>query len=123
MVEKGHVKPGELIVGTDSHTGTYGALGAGATGIGTSEMAYVLATGELWFLVPHSIKVKLKGQLPEMVSAKDVSLALAGRYGTEFAQYRSIEFGGDWLDGLPISSRLVMGNMSIEFGLNLVYSR
>jgi 3-isopropylmalate/(R)-2-methylmalate dehydratase large subunit len=116
MVEKGHVKPGELIVGTDSHTGTYGALGAGATGIGTSEMAYVLATGELWFLVPHSIKVKLKGQLPEMVSAKDVSLALAGRYGTEFAQYRSIEFGGDWLDGLPISSRLVMSNMSIEFG-------
>jgi 3-isopropylmalate/(R)-2-methylmalate dehydratase large subunit len=116
MVEKGHVKPGELIVGTDSHTGTYGALGAGATGIGTSEMAYVLATGDLWFQVPYSIRVKMRGILPDMVSAKDVSLALAGQFGTEFAQYRSIEFVGDLLNNLSISARMVLSNMSIEFG-------
>jgi len=116
MVEKGHVLPGDLIVGTDSHTGTYGALGAAATGIGTSEMAYVLATGELWFQVPYSLRVKLNGTLPEMVSAKDVSLELAGRFGTEFAQYRSIEFTGELVEDLSIASRLVLSNMSIEVG-------
>jgi 3-isopropylmalate/(R)-2-methylmalate dehydratase large subunit len=116
MIETGHVKPGELILGTDSHTCTYGALGAAACGIGTTEMAYVLTTGELWFQVPHSIRIHLKGKLPDMVSAKDVSLAVAGRLGTEFAQYRSIEFVGELAERFSISSRLVLSNMAIEFG-------
>jgi 3-isopropylmalate/(R)-2-methylmalate dehydratase large subunit len=116
MVEKGLVRPGELIVGTDSHTCTYGGLAAAATGIGTSEMAFVLATGELWFQVPPSIRVRLQGALPKMVSSKDVSLALAGRYGAEFAQYCSIEFDGELVRNLSVASRLVLSNMSVEFG-------
>jgi 3-isopropylmalate/(R)-2-methylmalate dehydratase large subunit len=116
MVEMGLVKPGDLIVGTDSHTCTYGGLAAAAAGIGTSEMAYVLATGELWFQVPHSIRVNLKGTLQERVGSKDVSLALAGRYGAEFGQYLAIEFVGDLLEDLSIDSRLVLSNMSVEFG-------
>jgi 3-isopropylmalate/(R)-2-methylmalate dehydratase large subunit len=116
MIEKGHVRPGELILGADSHTCTYGGIGAAATAIGTSEMAYVLATGELWFQVPPSIRIQLKGKLPEKVSAKDVSLAIAGRFGTEFAQYRSIEFSGELAREFSIASRLVLSNMSIEFG-------
>ncbi len=116
MVEKGLALPGDLIVGTDSHTCTYGGLAAAATGIGTSEMAYVLATGDLWFQVPHSIRVMLNGRLPQRVYSKDVSLALAGRFGSEFAQYRSIEFSGDLVQDLSIDSRLVLSNMSVEFG-------
>jgi len=116
MIEGGHVKPRELILGTDSHTCTYGGLGSAGTGIGTSEMAYVLATGELWFQVPPSIRIRLTGSLPELVSAKDVSLAIARRFGTEFAQYRSLEFAGELAKEFSIESRLVLSNMSIEFG-------
>jgi 3-isopropylmalate/(R)-2-methylmalate dehydratase large subunit len=76
----------------------------------------VLATGELWFQVPHSIRIVLQGDLPEKVSTKDVSLALAGRFGTEFAQYRSIEFAGDLVPKLSMASRLVLSNMSVEIG-------
>jgi 3-isopropylmalate/(R)-2-methylmalate dehydratase large subunit len=116
MIETGHVRPGDLILGADSHTCTYGALGAAACGIGTSEMAYVLATGELWFQVPYSIRIRLVGKLPFMVSAKDVSLELSGRFGTEFAQYRSIEFVGEVAEQFSIASRLVLSNMASEFG-------
>ncbi len=116
MMENGYVKPGELILGVDSHTCTYGALGAGAAGIGTSEMAYLLATGELWFRVPPSLKIELRGKLPELVSAKDVALAIAGRLGTDFANYRSIEYTGELVDELSVSSRIVLSNMAIEFG-------
>lgn len=116
MVEKGHVKPGELIVGADSHTCTYGALAAAGTGIGTSEMALVLATGELWFQVPQSILIRLYGTMPNKVSAKDICLTIAGRFGTEFAQYCSIEFGGELVKDLSVASRMVLSNMAIEFG-------
>jgi 3-isopropylmalate/(R)-2-methylmalate dehydratase large subunit len=116
MVESGYVRPGDLIVGTDSHTCTYGALGAAATGIGRAEMAYVLATGELWFLVPPTIRITLTGTLPDRVYAKDVSLAIAGKLGTEFAQYRSIEFSGNLAAEFSMDSRMVLSNMSIELG-------
>jgi len=116
MIEKGHVRPGELILGADSHTCTYGGIGAAAAGIGVSEMAWVLATGELWFQVPSSIRVHLAGRLPDKVSAKDVSLAIAGRFGTEFAQYRSIEFVGGLARDFTVESRLVLSNMAVEFG-------
>ncbi|MFV1960237.1 MAG: aconitase family protein, partial [Acidimicrobiia bacterium] len=94
LPERGHVRPGMLIVGTDSHTTTYGALGAGGTGIGTSDMVYALATGRLWFRVPETIRFELTGGLLPAVSWKDVILYLAGRFGADVAQYRAIEFAG-----------------------------
>jgi 3-isopropylmalate/(R)-2-methylmalate dehydratase large subunit len=116
MVEKGHVRPGELIVGADSHTTTYGALNAAATGIGASEMAYVMHTGELWFRVPETIKFEIWGHLPELVHSKDIILAIAGKYSTEIAQYKAIEWTGSGIDEMKIDSRLTMGNMSVELG-------
>ncbi len=116
MVEKGHVRPGDLIVGADSHTCTYGALGAAGTGIGTTEMAYVLATGQLWFLVPPTIAIVLKGRLPERVGSKDVILFIAGKYGTEVGQYKSIEFIGDGAERLSLDSRMAVSNMAVEVG-------
>ncbi|HVN25779.1 MAG TPA: 3-isopropylmalate dehydratase large subunit [Syntrophorhabdales bacterium] len=116
MVEKGHVLPGQLIVGADSHTTTYGALNAASTGIGASEMAYVLGTGELWFMVPETIKFDIQGQLPPMVTSKDVILFIAGKYSTEVAQYKAIEWTGTAVDNMSIDARLTMGNMSVELG-------
>ena len=116
MIESGYLRPGDLVVGADSHTCTYGALGVASTGIGRTEMSYVLATGELWFKVPTTVRVVMKGSLPPRVYVKDVSLAIAGRLGTEFAQYRAIEFAGELAKNLSISSRVVLSNMSVEFG-------
>lgn len=116
MVEKGFVRPGDLIVGSDSHTCTYGALGCAAAGIGRAEVSYVLATGELWFKVPSTIKIILAGKLPSGVYAKDLSLAIAMQLGSQFAQYRSIEYVGELARALSISSRMVLSNMSVEFG-------
>lgn len=116
MVEKGHVRPGELIVGADSHTTTYGALNAASTGIGASEMAYVIYTGELWFRVPETIRFEITGKLPDFVHSKDVILLIAGKYGTEVAQYKAIEWTGSAVDEMSLDSRLTMGNMSVELG-------
>jgi 3-isopropylmalate/(R)-2-methylmalate dehydratase large subunit len=116
MVEKGHVLPGQLIVGADSHTTTYGALNAASTGIGASEMAYVLGTGELWFMVPETIKFDIQGKLPPMVTSKDVILHIAGKYSTEVAQYKAIEWSGSAVDAMSMDARLTMGNMSVELG-------
>ncbi|MFC2072862.1 3-isopropylmalate dehydratase large subunit [Chloroflexota bacterium] len=114
--EKGHVRPGELIVGADSHTTTYGALNAAATGIGYSEMAYVMMTGELWFRVPETIKFEIRGELPDSVYSKDIILYIAGRYGTNIAEYKAIEWTGYAVDKMSIDGRLTMGNMSVELG-------
>jgi 3-isopropylmalate/(R)-2-methylmalate dehydratase large subunit len=116
MPEMGHVRPGELIVGTDSHTTTYGAFGAGGTGIGTTDMAVVFATGELWFRVPESIKFRIKGTLPKYVTSKDVILKIAGDYGTEVAQYKSVEFEGPTISNMSIASRMTLSNMAMEIG-------
>lgn len=116
MIEKGHVRPGELIVGADSHTTTYGALNAAATGIGASEMAYVIHTGELWFRVPETIRIEIMGRLKEFVHSKDIILWIAGKYGTEIAQYKAIEWVGSAIDGMSLDSRLTMANMSVEIG-------
>lgn len=116
LPEKGFVVPGELIVGTDSHTVTYGAFGAAATGIGFSEMAYVFATGELWFRVPETIKIAMEGDLAPMVMSKDILLYLAGKYSTEVAQYKAIEFTGSAAKEMSIASRMTMSNMSVELG-------
>ncbi len=116
MHEKGHVLPGALIVGTDSHTTTYGALNAASCGIGASEMAYVIQTGELWFAVPETIRFDVMGKLPPRLSSKDVLLYVAGKYGTEVAQYRAIEWTGPAVDAMSLDARLAVANMSVEIG-------
>ncbi len=116
LPERGHIRPGTLVVGTDSHTTTYGALGAGGTGIGTSEMVYALATGRLWFRVPETIRFELSGILQPAVSWKDVILYLAGRFGADAAQYRALEFGGPAAGATDMASRLTVCNMALEMG-------
>ncbi len=116
LPEKGHVLPGMLIVGTDSHTTTYGALGAFSTGIGATEMAAVWATGELWMKVPQTFRFNLTGKLDEPVTAKDVILHLIGQMGADGCDYRCTEFVGPIVDSLSISGRMTMCNMSMEMG-------
>jgi len=123
VMEKGHVKPGQLVVGYDSHTITYGALNAAATGIGGSEMAYVIQTGELWFKVPETIRFEIAGKLRELVYSKDLILWIAGKYGSEVAQYKAIEWSGSAIDELSMDSRFTMSNMSVELGAKFALFR
>lgn len=116
LPEKGHVLPGMLIVGTDSHTTTYGALGAFSTGIGATEMAAVWATGELWLKVPETLRLDLQGTLGPSVHAKDVILHVIGQLGADGADYRCVEFTGAVVDALSVSGRMVLSNMSVEMG-------
>jgi len=116
LPEKGHVVPGEVVVGTDSHTCTHGALGAFATGIGSTDMAMVFATGKLWFKVPETIKFDITGKLQENVFAKDVVLDIIGKIGADGATYKACEFGGETTRDMTISDRMVLCNMAIEMG-------
>lgn len=116
MPEKGHVRPGELIVGADSHTVTYGAFGAFATGIGSTEMAAVFATGKLWFRVPKAIKIQARGTLGEFVMGKDLVLDVIDKLGISGANYRGLEFTGEAVDRMSIDGRMTLCNMSIEAG-------
>jgi len=116
LPEKGHVVPGEVVVGTDSHTCTHGALGAFATGIGSTDMAMVFATGKLWFKVPETIKFDITGKLQENVFAKDVVLDIIGKIGADGATYKACEFGGETIRDMTISDRMVLCNMAIEMG-------
>lgn len=116
MPEHGHVRPGELLVGTDSHTVTGGAFGAAATGIGTTDMAYVFATGQNWFRVPETVRFEAYGEFEPYVSAKDLLLHIAGEYGTDVGQYRAIEYGGPGIEALELDERMTLSNMSIELG-------
>lgn len=116
MPEKGHVRPGEVIVGSDSHTCTYGAFGAFATGIGSTEMAAVFATGKLWFRVPDVIKVDVEGKFQKWVTAKDMTLNIIGKIGADGAIYKGLEFGGSTIRGLTIDGRMVLCNMAVEMG-------
>lgn len=116
MIEKGFVAPGRLIVGADSHTCSYGALGAFATGIGSTEAATVFARGVLWFKVPESIKFTVDGKLGKFVSGKDVILTIIGDIGVEGARYASMEVSGSSISSLPLSDRVTISNMGIEAG-------
>ena len=116
LPEKGHVLPGMLIVGTDSHTTTYGALGAFSTGIGATEMASVWATGELWLKVPETVKLVLNGPLPRGTTSKDAILRVIGDLGADGADYKCVEFVGQAVDSFSIASRMVLSNMSVEMG-------
>lgn len=114
--EKGLVVPGDVVIGADSHTCTYGALGAFSTGIGSTDMAAGMATGECWFKVPSAIKFELTGKPGKWVSGKDVILHIIGMIGVDGALYKSMEFAGDGLDNLTMDDRLSMANMAIEAG-------
>ena len=114
MPEKGHVRPGELIVGADSHTCTYGAFGAFATGIGATDMAAVFATGALWLKVPSVIKVNVEGRFQRYVTAKDLILKIIGEIKADGALYKGIEFVGSTIRNMSIDGRMTMCNMAIE---------
>jgi 3-isopropylmalate/(R)-2-methylmalate dehydratase large subunit len=116
LPEKGLVMPGDLIIGADSHTCTYGALGAFSTGVGSTDMAVGMATGQAWFKVPSAIRFNLHGKLNKYISGKDVILHIIGLIGVDGALYQSMEFGGSGLKNLTIDDRLCMANMAIEAG-------
>ncbi|KXA98870.1 3-isopropylmalate dehydratase [candidate division MSBL1 archaeon SCGC-AAA259J03] len=116
MVEKAHALPGQLIVGADSHTCTYGALGAFSTGIGSTDMAAVFAEGELWFKVPQTVKIEIEGELKERTMPKDLTLTVVGDVGADGAIYRSLEFLGSGVEKIGISGRMTICNMGVEMG-------
>ena len=116
LPEQGLTAPGELIIGADSHTCTYGALGAFSTGVGSTDMAAGMAMGENWFKVPSAIRVELKGRLQPYVSGKDVILHLIGLIGVDGALYQSLEFTGDGVSSLSMDDRFTISNMAIEAG-------
>lgn len=116
MPEHGHVRPGDLIVGADSHTCAYGSLGAFSTGIGSTDMAVVLATGKLWFKVPETFQIELIGKMPSDVYSKDIILHIIGKMGASGARYKAVEFCGDTIKDLTVSDRMTMCNMAIEMG-------
>jgi len=116
LPEQGLVLPGDLIIGADSHTCTYGALGAFATGVGSTDLAAAMITGEAWFRVPESIKIIFTGELQKWVSGKDLILYTIGKIGVDGALYQAIEFSGEVIERLDMDSRFTMANMVIEAG-------
>ena len=116
LPEQGLVAPGDVVIGADSHTCTYGALGAFSTGVGSTDMACGMATGKAWFKVPSAIRFVLKGKLQKYVSGKDVILHIIGKIGVDGALYKSMEFTGDGVKALTIFDRLTISNMAIEAG-------
>lgn len=116
LPEKGLTVAGDVIIGADSHTCTYGALGASSTGVGSTDMAAGMATGKAWFKVPGAIKFELSGSLPEWVSGKDLILHIIGMIGVDGALYKSMEFVGDGVKSLSMDDRFTIANMAIEAG-------
>ena len=115
MIEEGHVKKGMLIVGTDSHTTSYGALGAFSTGIGATEMASVWATGKIWLKIPETYKITINGKIPKGVFSKDIILHIIGRLKADGANYKAIEFYGI-VEEMPLADKITIANMSMEMG-------
>ncbi|HSB14954.1 MAG TPA: 3-isopropylmalate dehydratase large subunit [Bryobacteraceae bacterium] len=122
LAENGHVKPGMVVVGTDSHTTTHGAFGAFAAGIGATEMAGVWVEGRLWFKVPATIRIEVSGELRSWVSAKDLILYVIGKLGADGADYRAVEFDGPAIRRLTIASRMVLANLSMEMGAKVAFT-
>ncbi|GHV52844.1 3-isopropylmalate dehydratase large subunit [Deltaproteobacteria bacterium] len=116
MPEKGHVKPGTVVVGADSHSITYGAFNCLGTGLGSSDMAAAMITGSVWLRVPECFKVTLRGALPPAVEAKDVALRILGLLGADGAAYKALEFSGDGIGGLSVYERMTICNMMVECG-------
>lgn len=116
LPEEGFVKPGTVIVGADSHTCTYGAFGAFATGMGATDMAMVFATGKTWFMVPEAFKIEVEGTLREYVTAKDLILHIIGSIGSYGATYKTLEFCGNTIQDMDVAGRLTICNMAVESG-------
>ena len=116
FVEQGFAMPGKLIVGSDSHTTTYGALGAFSAGIGRSEVAAIWATGELWFQVPETVKIVINGIIPSHITPKDIVLYIIGQIKADGGDYKSVEFTGDTITQMDIGERMVLTNMAAEMG-------
>lgn len=116
MTEALYVKPGDIVFGTDSHTTTYGCVGAFSSGIGYTEMASILGTGTMWIKVPETIKVVIEGELPSNVTSKDIILRLIGDLRADGATYQALEFCGDTVEQMSVASRMTMANMAIETG-------
>ncbi len=116
LPEDGHVNPGDVVVGADSHTTTYGALGAFATGIGYTDLAFAWANGWTWLRVPESVRVEYRGSLPRFVRGKDLVLRTVGDIGVDGAIYQSVEFGGEAVSDLPMDDRFSLSNMILEAG-------
>jgi len=116
MIESGHAYPGSLVVGSDSHTCTYGAVGAFATGIGSTEIAAVFLSGKLWFKVPETMKIEIEGDLQPMVLPKDVILKIVGTVKADGATYQAIEFHGSTVKAMNVEGRLTLCNMAVEMG-------
>lgn len=116
MTEAGYVKPGDVVFGTDSHTTTYGCVGAFSSGIGYTEMASILGTGTMWIKVPETIKVVIDGKLPDHVMSKDIILRLIGDLGADGATYRALEFTGSTVKEMSVASRMTIANMAVEAG-------
>ena len=123
MPEEGLVWPGMLLVATDSHTTTHGAFGVFSTGIGATDMAAVLLTGEIWFRVPEIIKINIRGKIGKGIMAKDIILYIISQLGTDVALYKAIEFDGEAVKELSLDERLVLCNMSVEMGAKATYIR
>jgi 3-isopropylmalate/(R)-2-methylmalate dehydratase large subunit len=122
LAENGHVQPGMVVVGTDSHTTTHGAFGAFAAGIGATEMAGVWTEGELWFKTPATMRIEVDGEFAEWVSAKDLILYIIGQLGADGADYRAVEFDGPAVRRLSIASRMVLANLSMEMGAKVAFT-
>ncbi|MCC6261700.1 MAG: 3-isopropylmalate dehydratase large subunit [Anaerolineales bacterium] len=116
MIEEGFITPGAIVIGADSHSNTYGAMGAFGAGLGSTEIGVAWVTGKCWFKVPETIRVELSGQTQAGVYAKDVMIHIAGLLGMDGGTYRSVEFGGEYIANLPMHERIVFPNMSTEIG-------
>lgn len=116
LVEEGFVKPGDLVSGADSHSTTFGGVGAFGTGVGSTDLGTAFATGELWFRVPETLRFEVEGELPDGVYAKDLILTFIGDVGFDGCTYKTAEYGGSAIESLPVHERLVLANMAIEMG-------
>lgn len=121
LPESGLVQPGKIVIITDSHTTTHGAFGAFGTGVGSTDLAVIMMTGQMWVRVPHVINVKLDGRLNEGVMAKDVAIYLLKELGTKYGLYKTIEFSGEVIDKLSVEERMVLCNMAVEMGAKTAY--
>lgn len=122
LPENGHVRPGMVLVGTDSHTTTHGAFGAFATGIGATEMAGVWTEGTLWFKVPATLRIEVEGEFGPWISAKDLILYTIGKLGAAGADYRAVEFDGAAIRRMTVASRMVLANLSMEMGAKVAFT-
>jgi homoaconitate hydratase family protein len=122
LAEHGHVLPGMVVVGTDSHTTTHGAFGAFSTGIGATEMAGVWTEGKLWFKVPATLRIEVSGALPQWVSAKDLILYIIGQIHSDGADYQAVEFDGPAVRHMTVASRMVLANLSMEMGAKVAFT-